>query len=468
MAKKLMQDIQSKGVRITRIARGISDGSLVSKEVKSTFEEVFEETQADNLSIELKKKQSKIPEPALNSYTRESSQKMSRTPRVKNDSHSPRTSLRILLILTILGTGIFLVSNTFENIYISIIEKHSSLTAAKEQFTAESGMSTPMHFELMIVSDTQSKEMILTESQNVSLRAHGKITLFNIFSTKPQNLRVHTMLSDEKGRIYQTDTAVTIPGFTTDKVTNVVTPGQIVVGISSYFAGEAYNGSPSDFVITKLKNTPKDKKIYGKLVSPLTGGAQGVVYVPSPQNAGMLTADALSSFKSNLIKKVYAQVPSGYILYPNAFIFSYTVPDTIMSPIPNTKIDINGTVSAIILKEKDVSDALIKKLLPTTSEKELQEIQIPDIAKLVFTFTDPHQSITKDMNAVNFTLTGTINPVWRQDVEMLKKSLVSMSKVNLSSLFASDPGIISASIKIFPPWAKYLPNDSSKIHIKIE
>ncbi len=450
MAKKVMQDMKSRG--ITQISRGDIN---IKKELKLTLPK-------KDLILEVEKD----TKPKDHLLQRDFRDKIYSTPQIKKSGIFIRKPIIILLIISIIISGIYFISNKFENTKINIIEKKQSLNLNTEQFIASIDIKAPINFELMIIPNTELKDIILKDSQNVSIKAQGEIILYNEYSTKPQNLLIRTFLSDSSGKAYQTNKAVTIPGFKTDK--SKVIPGQVVVGITSFLSGEAYNGAPSNFFINLFKGTAKAKKIYGKLKSALSGGAEGVVYTLTPQDLGSLNAYTLSTFKSNLLKKINAQVPPGYILYPDALKFVYKVEEEILSPTPNAKVKINGTMSSIILKEKDLSNAIVKKLLPGVLPKELNGIQIENLSSLSFSFLNQDQLISKDVKSITFNITGNVKLIWRQNVEMLKNSLIRVDKSTLLSIFKTDPGISSVSVKIFPPWNKYLPSDSSKINIHIE
>jgi len=42
---------------------------------------------------------------------------------------------------------------------------------------------------------------------------------------------------------------------------------------------------------------------------------------------------------------------------------------------------------------------------------------------------------------------------------------MGISKNNILPIFKQDPGIVTASVNIFPPWQTYIPFDISKISI---
>ncbi len=392
-----------------------------------------------------------------------SNKRLRQTPQMKRKSNFiGRFIIKLFIISLFIGIGYWgLVF--FEKTTIMIQEKNQIFKLDHELFTASKDIKSPLHFEIMIVSDTESKNIILTESENVSIKSKGNIVLYNEYSTKPQTILINSYLADENGKTYRIDNTVTIPGY---KIENTkIIPGQVNASISAFLPGDAYNGSPKNFTLSGFKGTVKFKKIYGKALTPITGGAQGLFYILGATEKGSLNAIADSSFKNRLLKKINAEVPKGYILYPDAITFTYNIDDTIKSLTPDTKVNIDSTLSAVILKENDVKNVIIKNLLPTILPAERKEIDILDISKLRFNFIDSNQLITKDMQSVPFVFTGDVNAIWHPDLESLKLQVVGILKTNLPSVFKLDPGIIQANVKIFPPWQSYLPKNSSKIDI---
>lgn len=388
------------------------------------------------------------------------------TPQLKNNKRGIWSSVRWIILILLIGGGGYWMVTYFEKTTIHITEKHQVLSLSNTSFTASKSTAAPLHFEIMIVSDSDSKNMILTESENVSSKAKGIVTLYNEYSTKSQNLAINTQLNDSSGKAYRTDKAVTIPGYKT--VSGKIVPGQVSVGVTSVLVGDAYNSTQTDFTIAGFKGTPKFTKLYAKATAPLTGGAQGLVYVLGATEKGSVNATAATTFKTRLLKKVTAEVPKGYILYPDAYTYTYSIVDDAQSPTPNAKIQINGTLSAVLLKESEITDAIIRSTLPAIGESERGEIVVPDVSKAAFSFANHDQLITKDLQTVGFTLTGDLNAVWHPDTEAFKSQLSGIPKANLTTLFKSDPGIAEARAILFPPWRKYLPTDLGKIHIVID
>ncbi len=393
--------------------------------------------------------------------------RLQRFPHVKNRSNGFNKYVLLFLILSFIVGLIYWGGIFFQKADIIVTAKHQLITYKDKQFVAlkESNGNTD-DIMIMIYTDQKSKKVILTEPKEVSVKAKGSIVLYNEFSTTPQKILSGSFISDNEGKTYKTENVINIPGFKKDN--NEIIPGEVSVDISAFLAGDTYNGSPTDFYISAFKGTSKYNKIYGKLKSPFTGGASGLVYTPTDKDINQINNLAETSFKSDLLKKVQATIYPGYILYPNASTFSYKIENGIFSKTPETEVIINGTLSVVLLKEKNLIDNIIKISLPKITGDELKEIKISDLNNLTFNFTNKEQLISKEMDSVSFNLSGDIDVVWNPDLELLKTKLIGVDKVNVLTVFKQDPGIESAVVKLFPRWFKYIPKEISKINIVLK
>jgi len=410
---------------------------------------------------------------SFNSGGSELKSRMHSTPGVRSGQPSVRKSILIFFVLSLLIGGGYYASNIFFKADVVITEKHQTFNLLDKQFNLSKKPNEIINFGVMIIPDKKEKEVVFTESQNISQKAKGEIALYNEFSTKPQTLTAGTFIADNTGKAYKTDKTISIPGFTSNK--SKVVPGLVVTSITAFLPGSSYNGAPTDFFITSFKNNTKYKKIYGKAHTEFTGGAEGQVFkIDKAQKDAIDVEIASSSLKDSMLKKI--EVPPGFILYPDATTFLAVADYGVLSSTPNTKVVINSTLSAFLIKEDDLSNALIKEFIPNVSparnasaggDKELNEIKIQNIDKLKFSFTNKNQTISKDMESISFSLNGSLEAIWHPNLNSLKSSLSGVSKNTTQAIFSQDVGIERATVKIFPPWAPYLPSDISKIHINI-
>jgi len=394
--------------------------------------------------------------------------RLQRTPQIKTKQPILHKLTLVVFIFTIIICVIYWGGNIFQNADIVITSKHQLIAYKNKQFTATKDQDEDLiNFEIMITSDKRLKSISLSESKNVSIKSQGSITLYNEFGTTSQKLLAGTFISDNNGKAYKIDTAVTIPGYKLDNNKKII-PGQADVNITAFLPGEAYNGNPSDFYINSFKNTKKYIKIYGKLKNPLEGGASGIFYSPSDQDIIVINNIAQSSFKNDLLNQVRSLVPPGYILYSNTLNFSYKIADNILSKTSEAEIEMEGTIAVVILKEQSLIDNIIRISLPNIKDKEAKEIKLSGLDSLLFNFTNKEEIITKDMSSVSFSFSGDIDAIWNPDVELLRAKLAGTLKNDVMSIFRQDPGIASAIVKVSPPWYKYIPDDISKINIMLK
>lgn len=476
MAKIIIEDIKtnkkrnlsSNGKMVLSSHEAIANKNIKPKTIKEPIpsdEHFAKKEEFQKEKEEILNNNSKIEEYFKN---KREEKRISTTPQFKNKPRQIKKTILSVFLLCVIAGIVYWGGNIFYRANINITSKHELIDYKDKQFVASKNQSNDsVNFEIMITTDKRTKKITLTEAKEVSTKAEGTVTLYNEFGTTPVKLSAGTFLSDEEGKAYKTNSTITIPGSKT--VNGEIVPGQIEVGITSFLPGEAYNGSPDNFHINSLNGTTRYNKIYGKLKDPLVGGAQGLVYeIDSANNTG-IDKIAQSSLKDDLVEKAKALVPPGYILYPGASTFSYkTGGNGIFSKTPEAEFEIDGTLSSFLIKEKSLMDNIIKISLKDITKEELKEINIHNLNRLSFSFSDNNQAVDKDMDTVSFNMTGQIEAIWEPDIEVLKSQLLGVHKDQVLPIFRQDRGISSAIIKIFPPWKKYIPNNITKININVD
>lgn len=399
----------------------------------------------------------------LNKNTASISQRIPQTPKLPHKSKPLGRKIAIFVLLLITIGSIYLLNTLFYNAKVTIVPKNKIFELNNQKFTAEKFKKDSVPFEVMIVSDNDSKDIVLNSSSEVSTKAVGEITLYNEYSNKSQKIAAGTFISDDKGKSYKIDSTTTIPSYTLDNNKKII-PGQIDVKITSFIAGDTYNGSPELFKIVSFKGTNKYEKIYGKIKTPLSGGMAGLVYVLDQKEKEDVLSNTIS-FKERLLRNLKAQTPQGYIYYPDGVSFSFNFGENVTSKTPVAKIEMKGTLSAILFKESDLTDFILRKILPDITQKEKLEILPPDLSNLSFSFFNKGQLVSKEVTNFDFFLSGNLQINWNPNTDELKSLLIGKNKSEVPSIFKQDPGISSATIRIFPFWSSKIPNELKNINI---
>jgi len=456
MPKIVMEDIKFNKNPVRKLKKEEREENSIIKTGEDT--EIFSD---EKILPDIKEKRKRSS--PFSSFKR----RMRQTPQVKHPRRTINKALIFLFLLVTLFGVFFWGGNLLHFANFTITSKHETITYKNKLFSAsKNGQGSGVDFEIMITSNKKEKDFILSETKEVSNKASGVITLYNEFSTKPERLLAGSYIVDSEGKTYRLNKTISIPGYKMDN--KKIIPGQINTEITSFLAGESYNGSPDKFYINSFKGTTKYSKIYGRLDKPLVGGVQGLVYFITKDDKEELNKIAESSFKDDLFKQVEALTPPGYILYPGAINFSYKINYDVLSENPATKIEMEGVLTAVLIKKDNFVKNIIKVSLPSITEKEKNGIKILNTDNLIFSFENKQQIISKETTNLSFYINGEVEAIWQPDTESLKEQLLGIHKNQVLEVFHQDRGVSKAIVKIFPPWKKFIPNNPLKINIIVK
>ncbi len=415
----------------------------------------------DNLNKILYEKKSKQP------HLNDSEIKILKNEKYINNTKKSKINWYLFFAFSVVIVFIlYFTFNFFETTKILIDNREDVFTLNNKKFTLSKNSNSGIPFEIMIVEGDDYKNINLTEMSEVSIKSKGEVIFYNQYSQKDEKLIKGTRISDEKGILYTLDEDIIIPGYTTDPNGEII-PGSVLTTATSFIAGDSYNGSPKNFKINSFKDTVKYDKIYAQAKTDFTGGISGNVYILNSENLGILNSYKESTFKNNLIRKMKAQVPDGYVFYGTAITFYPSTNENFYFKDSNAKVPVFGRLASVLIKKDYLEDSIIKNLIPGISEQELSEIEIMGIDDLSFKFSNENELIEKDINDVVFNLSGSLQFIWNPKTDILAKSLMGVNKDEVVSILKKDPGIRNATAKIFPPWSKDLPYNISRIKIKV-
>lgn len=378
----------------------------------------------------------------------------------KQSKRGSRHGLWLVAIISIIFF-IFALSFLFAKAEITINPKNSDFTLNEKLSATKDSNTEDLSFDLVIVSGEETKIIQTTEEKEVAQKARGKVRIFNNFSSVSQKLSVDTKLEGSNGKIYKTETSVTVPGKDIDD-----TPGSVEVGIYAAEAGEEYNSTPLDFKIAGFKGTPKYLQFDVKSVAngAITGGFIGKSPVISEEEQTSSIGELKTALQTKLFKKITDQIPSGFILFKDAVLLNTDDNSTIdlASYKANTlPINLKGTLYGFLFNEKNLTKKIAENNI---SNYDGSEVYIPNIRDLTFALSS-EAVLFSDVQNINFNLSGNAKIVWKFDDVKLSTELLGKSKKDFNQILAQYPNVESADLVVSPFWVRTLPDKLKDIKI---
>jgi hypothetical protein len=275
----------------------------------------------------------------------------------------------------------------------------------------------------------------------------------------PQPLAIDTRLEGSNGKIYKTETKLTVPGMKGS------TPGSIEVKVYATDPGEDYNSEPLDFKIFGFKGTSKYEKFYARSKGPLTGGFTGSSYtIPDNEKSAHLL-ELKNALQTKLISKAREQIPEGFILFNDAVSLSIESESTnFTSKDENIVISMKGTLYGFLLDEDKLTKEIAQNHVPGYDSS---PVSVPNIRDLKFIILNKENVLFKDANWMTFKLEGDSNLVWDVDQEKLLGEVLGKKKKDFYQVLVGYPNIDSADLLLKPIWKSSFPEERKKITIII-
>lgn len=378
----------------------------------------------------------------------------------------PRRPKLMLWIITASSLIVlfFALSYLFDGATVTVTPKSKELVL-NDTFTAvKNAGAEDLSFEVMAVDDDISKDVEGVENKDVSSLAKGTVVLYNEYSQTSQPLLIDTRLQTPSGKIYKTDKAVTIPGYTMKDGEKV--PGSVTIGIHASEPGSDYNITPSDFTIFGFKGTPKYDGFYAKSKGDISGGAVGNVFTIDPTTAEKTKADLSVALRDKLLKKATNQIPPGYVYFDDSIFFTSDVP--VSNPTSQTKtitLTESGSLALILFNEKNITAKIADAGL---AQYDGNPVSMPELAKLHMQIKDKAAVNPQTATSISFTLDGKATLYWSLDKVKLLASLIGVRKSAVKDVLAQYPTIDTAEVVISPFWKTTLPTKEGDINLIVK
>jgi hypothetical protein len=389
-------------------------------------------------------------------------------PPYRKSSHHSRSGKGLWYVAGILILALFFgLSVFFTNAKVTITPTIQSIPLNERFIAHKKSVSKELTFDAMIVEGSVSQEVAGETKQLVEDKAEGSVRIFNNHGSESQALRIDTRLTDDKGRLYKTKEAVTVPGQTT--VDGKIVPGSVEVAIYSDKAGVEFNEEGE--ITLKLigfqeANSPKYETIYAKTTTPLEGGFVGERFTIEQTEKDRIVGELTQKLSTELKDKSLAQVPE-QSLFPESL---STMMDTKVSETVAENGTVTLTVSGSLFNVLFNKVEFEKYILETSIVGVEQETAyIANLEDLAISYVDS-EAQTVDPEALEniaFQINDVLEIISHVDKELLAFDLVGQKKKDSQVIIANHPGVEHVQFDVNPFWRSRFPDKDEDIDVVI-
>lgn len=336
---------------------------------------------------------------------------------------------------------------------ISLVLKESRYSIDVPATLYEEPAENQIGFKTATVVDKQSTVVPTTTRDTGGSYARGTIKLFST-ATTAVTIPVKTVVTGSTGKKFTIDKKITLPAGMVKK------PSSADVTITATEPGDTYNIGRDDFTFEKLTT------VVGHSVDDISGGSSSGNYTLSP--------DVLTATQQQLITQMKLRDPSVYLSkqIPGNFLLLSTLTQasdiTFTSQSVNTGVEVTAqrTITGNMIEKSAVQQFLRWNGIPETEQTfmtptdiSLVQITLGNNTTAPATTTDTENKTLAVHIAGSFTARAEFN-----QADILPK-IVHQKKKDAKKILENTPGIIKASITMWPPWIGKIPNRASAISI---
>lgn len=373
------------------------------------------------------------------------------------------TTIAVVVVL-MLG-GAYIASVYFNHATISISFKKTAWNwqgalVADKSVSTDDFANGVLAGQVFLSSKNVTQTFRASSQQNVSLKAQGTITIYNNYSTSPQELVATTRFLTPDGKIFRITQNVTVPGAT--KAGNgTLTPSSINAPVVADQPGPAYNIGPvAKLTIPGFAGKPQAVGFYGSIVAPTTGGFTGTRAVP--------TAADIAAAEASTTAALRASLEGGFSgSYPNNFkILDGATNIQVGKLVVNTTTDEQGdfsvfgsaTLSAIGFDEVALRDALLSQAQGQSPSSTFHDINL--------NYSNIQAAFSKGQISFTVAAQGDLEPAFSTIV--FEQQILGKDITVARSTIGALPQLSGGEISVWPLWLWTIPSDPAKLKINVD
>jgi hypothetical protein len=313
--------------------------------------------------------------------------------------------------------------------------------------------------ELITERGTLSMDFPTNGKETVNQKATGKLTIFNAYSSSPQQLVAQTRFESPNGTIFRLDKAVTVPPA---KIENgKIQASSIEVTVSANEPGEAYNIPPAtQWKIPGFKGTPRYAGFYADSYSAMSGGVVGERAVPSADDRAQGEQKVEEALFANLQAKIKVMANDNKAIEGSTS-FVITKKEVQFGAQDEGKFTVymEGEIKQIVFNEQKLKDVIVSNIRTAESiDDKVDQINL--------TYGVPEFDFKNGLFDVD--VTGTVRFVANIQLEDIKTSLYGANDAAARAVIKRIVGLKGGSIEFWPFWVRSVPTNPQYVQFNIK
>lgn len=322
-----------------------------------------------------------------------------------------------------------------------------------------------LSYEIMSLEAEGERQVTATGQEEVSTQATGRITIYNN-TNNTERLVKNTRFESPGGLIFKITESAVVPAAGTDSTGRRV-PGQIQAEVFSDGTGEEYNLAPAKLVIPGYREnnfTELFENVYAENQVQFTGGFEGLKFIIDDLELETEKQRLQTELRNALLERIPTEKPAGFAVFDSAVSLTFESLPAVQYGENLATIKEKAMLQIPIFKNDDFASYVAAATVPGY---EREGVRINDLSVLAFTYTSGTTSSTdlRNLNQIDFNLTGKPLLVWTYDEGKLKTDILGKAKTALPTVLSGYPAIERAEAVVRPFWKRSFPQSLNEIKI---
>lgn len=317
--------------------------------------------------------------------------------------------------------------------------------------------------ELLVAKKNLTLSFPAHGKEEVSVKAHGRLVVYNAYNSEPQVLVATTRFESPEGKVFRLNERVTIPG--ARMVNGSLTSSSLEVAVTADESGEAYNSARGTgrWKIPGFKGTPRYEGFYAEAREPFVGGFIGERAEPTEEDIQLATIALREVLKNALYNELRIVHTEKFVLFPEASSTLFIKEEIQKESQAPGMFSVFGEAEMreLVFEEIMFRDAIIRK-----TKQEIPEGETLVVNDITITYDKPQVLFTK--GSMEFVASGNIVFVHSFDTQTFKQEILGKDEASLKNLVLGIDGLERVNVALRPFWVRRVPEELDKIDIVIE